>query len=1534
LHRSAKVAIGLAGVVLVSTVLAYADALVDDFEDDFWLPFTHFNLGDKASAGYATGIANSGSRSYHVGILGWTRRDFGSAYGYAFYATRGAALTELRLALNHAILEDVSPSPWDAFSAGLEIQLLDSDYRSLGRYRYVTAFRASENAGRCGPTTSDVVVGQTPELGVWQEVSRNPAADFPSAPWATATFAKIAVGFLCATGLTGATYSLYFDDFAADTDAGDSDGDGFGDLEEEILVHTAEIESTSTPMGIASGQEISVSIDAPSVSGMDLAGAVRLEIEHDRASNLSVAIAGFDGVAWGEALLWDPGFHARGVAILSPRPGQVVHGVAVVSGRTSSSLAASWAHLYVDGAWETAARLGDDGSFAIPWVTDPWSESVHDLAVRISAAEEPGGDVAAATVQVIVDRTPPELVVVRPAPGSEVSGLTVVEAQASDPSGIDRVELSVDGVVVETRREEPYAFAYETLDVPNGLHSLEVRAIDAGGNLALRSVEVTVNNQAAAVPPPCLPACTFPSSNPMSDLELTTEGPAARIVVLANGDRLRIAEGFRVPWQPIVLVDGTSIILVLDLFPGSAAAQANGLVGSSLTAEWAQAVAVWRITVRDHGAGDDGELRSAALLLAGRTSAGARDTDGDGMDDAAEAVTAGTSPVLRDSDDDSLPDGTEVELREIRFTIDGISVDRWIRTNPLDPDSDGDGPLDGIELVPMNGDLPTDPTDEDTDDDSLLDGLERQTYGSDPTRTDTDEDGLGDGYEVVPRTLHRNVNGTAQVWQFVTSPILVDTDDDRLTDFEEERGSNPGGIVTRPDVVDTDGDGLTDYEEIRSGTDGFQTEPLEADTDGDGVWDTFDKLPLAMADVGWKTEYPPGLVRFEQEMLVYWLRGIQAVMTRYDAETDSCPEVSNDVEGSTKSSLVTTDTVVSSINSMFEQGGELRYQATASREGDPSWTEDSVYSELIGACGQTPDQFYIAYEIHRDAYIASFKNVQTVTIEDEWGRPFSYAFIPLPIDPARSFSLILQFSVDAGADRAYRDTDENWLAPAFSYVVFGGVHSNESAVLYSSTAFGTELNEHAYRVEMRVPGAVLPATSIEKVDGIPTVGFYFSPQWLGRYLANPWREALDPASMRIAAISTERPSAVSLLTVRFEVGSMASLLDEVDSLSTLETGYHGTESGMVYVYRTSNGERLDARAPDFSAAILIVSESEDQLFAARDSIDWGQSGTWFQDIEDPWGKPVKAFRDSVKIVRAAVTVGHFLNLLSYRFADPGAYVYSLDPENLILVEKGTLGEETIFTVSEAISQDGLRFDVTESGELVVRRQTFYRITRSEITTDLSGSQILVSRYAIIKNVLRGLGATAVLVTNGREAIIAFHEGDFVKGLVYTSNAAVGVFGVFRGEATLASVLGSRNARLASITIGKVAVIASGALMAGYELSAGFQAIHEIDRRGHFERAAGLTIDTAISIIPTYGATIVLAWSLTNLGMSLVLPNKLAARITSTPGTTIIFLLEYFLGGTIPAEIAQSVLDHALEIMISHVRTAFGNLGLPAAPVFP
>jgi len=1521
--------------MLIVGLSGSVEAFADDMEEDFWFPFTHFHLGSRASAGYVSGFARSGTRSFHVAIWGWALRDFGSAYGYALYSTQGSALTELRVSLLYESLRDDEPSAFDAFLAGISLDLLDSRYRNLGTYRYVTAYRPSDVAWRCTPTAQDWILGREVPQGGWIDVARNPAVDFAAAPWGSASFVKVSIGFLCAAGLTGASYSMFFDDFFLETDSGDSDGDGLRDLDEESRLYTVAFDATEVPLPILSDAPAVATIDSPFVSGPISSAAVAFEVSHPSPSDLSVTLSTFNGSSWATHLLWDPGFHARGIALLSPEEGDAVHGTVNVQGGIAAEVRGLSVNLYVDGDWVAAVGRPEGEDFSIPWSTEGWSEGPHTIQVTASDPRDPRGrPVSSEPVEVVIDNTPPEVRFSNLDSSTALRGLAVLVAQAYDSVGVALVELSVDGAIVEVRTEEPYAFVYDTLDVSNGVHLFEVRARDLAGNTASADIPLTVSNVVSTVIRPCLPSCNLTSGTTVGNLEpWPTESHDLRIL-LGSGDALRASTALRVPWRPGVSLTPSGAVIVAGLSSARAGPGDSGLLLPGLDPEGLASVSRWNITVTDHGPRGSGILQSASVLVAARTSPSSADTDGDGILDGLERVLGRTVPILRDSDHDLLPDGQELIPLDWVFLIDGDPVPRTVLTDPADPDVDRDDLIDGLELQPGGNESPTDPTDPDTDDDTLWDEAERSVHRSDPTRRDTDSDTLPDPYEVMPRELALVVNGTAVTWTYTTAAYAADTDGEGLNDSDEEQGRNADGIVTHPAMSDTDEDGLTDYEELQLGVDGFLTSPLDSDTEGDGVWDVFDKLPREEAQVEWATSYPVGLVRFTQEFLVFSIQGTQAVVWQRDDGTGDCSIVSNDVEASTKSSVVNEETVVASINKMFEDGGENRYRAVVSGPGDPNWTATMYHSELFGECGPDPKVFYIEYEINREAYQVSFTNVENVTIADDLGAPFSYALLPLHIDPGESFSIVLQFSLPPGHDRIRYEDAVNYVLPAFSYLVYAGPEPTTAAVIHSGLAIATDLNEHAYRVELRIPGDALDPAVIGLRDGIPTITLYFGPQWIDVLSGNPVQRAMNVTGLRVASLSRERVSSAYSLIVRLNSTKQEELVAEADRLALLPTGVHEVAGSRVYVFQHTDGVPFNKELLNSSDAVLIVAPTDFDVFAARDSIDWGSPGVWHQVHQDGFGKALRSFRDSVKIVRSAVSVVRFLELLTYRYASPGEYLLRGAGENLIILEKRVQDGAPIYAISEAEAVNEYLFELSPTGWPVVRQQRVYRVTTTEFTTDPGQSTLFKGRYTTVLASLRGLSAGAILATNGYEAIIAFRDGNVVKGIAFSTYGTLGVLSVFRGEYQLAQVLPMRNQRLGSLKVGPIATVAAGGLLAGTEFYEGLQSSSELVRRSHFERSVAYGIDTAVAVIPGYGGIIVTAWGFTNLGLSLIMPNRIAARITSSPGTTIVFLFEYFFSGAIPSEIAKEVLENTIQITILMAQDHNAVVGKPAVPVLP
>lgn len=230
-----------------------------------------------------------------------------------------------------------------------------------------------------------------------------------------------------------------------------------------------------------------------------------------------------------------------------------------------------------------------------------------------------------------------------------------------------------------------------------------------------------------------------------------------------------------------------------------------------------------------------------------------KDSDCDGLSDQDEFsnIYAGgmrTNPGNPDTDGDGILDGVEAgRMTSVNpaCAYAGDS-DPLSRTNPTVVDSDADGIPDGVEDTNKNGraePTETDATNPDTDMDSLGDGVEDANRNAvvdsgetDPRKRDTDGDFIGDGTEI---------NTT------MTNPLSRDSDGDTCLDGAEDFNQN-GNVDTGesdPNLAgdcgpsvnpDTDMDGLPNRIEDRNGNgmvDTGETDPALPDTDGDGLRD-------------------------------------------------------------------------------------------------------------------------------------------------------------------------------------------------------------------------------------------------------------------------------------------------------------------------------------------------------------------------------------------------------------------------------------------------------------------------------------------------------------------------------------------------------------------------------------------------------------------------------------------------------------------------------------------------------------------------
>jgi hypothetical protein len=104
-----------------------------------------------------------------------------------------------------------------------------------------------------------------------------------------------------------------------------------------------------------------------------------------------------------------------------------------------------------------------------------------------------------------LDTTPPSVAISSPSDGETVSGTINVNVSASDDVGVTDVELYLDGEFLATDTAEPFAFAWDTTQWTDGVHTLEAIAYDAAGNSTTSdAVIVTVDNAVTDTTPPAI----------------------------------------------------------------------------------------------------------------------------------------------------------------------------------------------------------------------------------------------------------------------------------------------------------------------------------------------------------------------------------------------------------------------------------------------------------------------------------------------------------------------------------------------------------------------------------------------------------------------------------------------------------------------------------------------------------------------------------------------------------------------------------------------------------------------------------------------------------------------------------------------------------------------------------------------------------------------------------------------------------------------------------------------------------------------
>lgn len=174
-----------------------------------------------------------------------------------------------------------------------------------------------------------------------------------------------------------------------------------------------------------------------------------------------------------------------------------------------------------------------------------------------AATGNTGGNASAA---IMLDTVGPLLVVANPTAGSTITRPISIDVAASDPSGVTKVELYIDNVLVASSPTGT-SYSWDVTAAADGGHQLSILAIDTLGHTTSDVRSVTVSKA-----PPVAPVITSPAAGALSTGTVSVLGsaePSISVSIFNNGllagQTVANSSGlFTLP--TVTLVEGTNIL--------------------------------------------------------------------------------------------------------------------------------------------------------------------------------------------------------------------------------------------------------------------------------------------------------------------------------------------------------------------------------------------------------------------------------------------------------------------------------------------------------------------------------------------------------------------------------------------------------------------------------------------------------------------------------------------------------------------------------------------------------------------------------------------------------------------------------------------------------------------------------------------------------------------------------------------------------------------------------------------------------------
>jgi subtilisin family serine protease len=227
------------------------------------------------------------------------------------------------------------------------------------------------------------------------------------------------------------------------------------------------------------------------------------------------------------------------VGFTAPAPDATLMGTVTLSANATDDRGVVRVEFY-SSIRQIGARLSPPYNY--PWNTAAEPTGTHYLTVK--AFDEAGNSVTSEvmTVTVVRDANPPAVSISAPTAGATLSGSAIISADATDETGVTKVEFFLDGTLLGSDTSAPYSYSWSTQGAANGSHTLTARATDSYGNVSTSAgVSVTLDND--FTPPTA--ALTSPTNGAI------VRGTGVQLQASAADDRSMSRVNF--------LVDGVSV---------------------------------------------------------------------------------------------------------------------------------------------------------------------------------------------------------------------------------------------------------------------------------------------------------------------------------------------------------------------------------------------------------------------------------------------------------------------------------------------------------------------------------------------------------------------------------------------------------------------------------------------------------------------------------------------------------------------------------------------------------------------------------------------------------------------------------------------------------------------------------------------------------------------------------------------------------------------------------------------------------------